>query len=147
MVAEEEVRDLPGLAVLPGEPVPQPGALGDVVTRFARVAQPHAVGLVLAAPGVAVRQRHGPEGGQEIGDGALVLVVHLLGGHSDAQERELDPHLLLERPPRVLVGGVGQLLAQHDGHLVVVHVVEEPREDVHGEVAHGGGVPLLVVGA
>ena len=40
---------------------------------------------------------------------------------------------------------VHELVAEDDSHLVVVHVVEEPREDVDGVVAHGEGVPLLVL--
>ena len=40
---------------------------------------------------------------------------------------------------------VHELVAEHDRHLVVVHVVEEAREHVDRVVAHGEGVPLLVL--
>ena len=47
MVAEEEVGGLALLAVLLGEAVPEPRALGDVVAALVGVAQADAIGLVL----------------------------------------------------------------------------------------------------
>ena len=146
MVAEEEVGRLARLAVLLGEAGPQARALGDVVARLVGVAQPHPVGLVLEVAAVAAGERGGGEEGGELGHHPRLLVVD--GGllhPREADGRELDPHLLLELPTRVLVGGVHQLVAEHDGQLVVVHVLHEAGEDVDGVVAHGEGVPLLVV--
>ncbi len=43
------------------------------------------------------------------------------------------------------MGGVHQLVPQHDGHLVVVHGVEQAAVDEDRAVGGGHGVPLLVV--
>jgi len=145
MVAEEEIGDLVAVAVLLGELLPEDRGLVHVVAGLVDVAQPDAVRLVFVVTAVDIADRGDAEHRGPLRREPRPLVAERLRGDGGGDAGDPLDEAPLRLAAAVLMGGVRDLMAEHDGELVVVEILHQPAEDVDRVVGHCHRVPRLVV--